>query len=46
MNWREGNPTLSKRWILKERRDPIVLPTHFDIEAVIDASSERFGAFI
>ena len=46
MNWREGNPTLSKRRILKERRDPIVLPTHSDIEAVIDASSERFGALI
>ncbi len=46
MNWREGNPTLSKRRILKERRDPIVLPTHSDIAAVIDASSQRFGALI
>jgi integrase/recombinase XerD len=26
MGWREGNPTLSKRRLLKERRDPILLP--------------------
>ena len=46
MGWREGNPTLSKRRILKERRDPISLPRHEDIETVIAASSPRFGALI
>ena len=44
--WREGNPTLSKRKLLKERRDPIVLPERAAIEAVIDAATPRFGAFI
>lgn len=46
MDWREGNPTLSKRRLLKERRDPIALPDHADIERVIAVSSPRFGAFI
>jgi integrase/recombinase XerD len=46
MGWREGNPTLSKRRLLKERRDPIVLPTDRDIDAVIAAASPRFGALI
>lgn len=47
MEWREGgNPTLSKRRILKERRDPIVLPTAADIESVIAAASRRFGGLI
>lgn len=46
MGWRDGNPTLSKRRILKERRDPIVLPRHEDIETMIAASSRPFGALI
>jgi integrase/recombinase XerD len=46
MGWREGNPTLSKRRILKERRDPIVLPEPADVEAVIAAASAQFGALI
>lgn len=46
MGWREGNPTLSKRRILRERRDPIALPRHEDIEAVISAASKEFGALI
>jgi len=46
MDWREGNPTLSKRRILRERRDPINLPHHADIEAIIRASSKKFGALI
>lgn len=46
MGWREGNPTLSKRRLLKERRDPIALPDHADVERVIAAASPRFGAFI
>ena len=46
MGWREGNPTLSKRRILRERRDPISLPRHEDIETIIAASSAQFGALI
>lgn len=46
MGWREGNPTLSKRRLLRERRDPIVLPFNADIEGVIAAASARFGALI
>lgn len=44
--WRDGNPTLSKRRILKERRDPIALPQVADIEAVIEHSPLRFGYLI
>jgi integrase/recombinase XerD len=44
--WREGNPTLSKRRTLKERRDPIVMPSPADIAAIIDAAPHRFGALI
>jgi integrase/recombinase XerD len=44
--WREGNPTLSKRRTIKERRDPIRLPEHVDVERIIAAASARFGAFI
>ncbi|MGA2492000.1 MAG: site-specific integrase [Roseiarcus sp.] len=46
MEWREGNPTLSKRKILKERRDPIELPTETAIDSMIAGSSKRFGALI
>jgi integrase/recombinase XerD len=46
MEWREGNPTLSKRRLLKERRDPIQLPTAAAIAAVMAASSARFAAMI
>lgn len=46
MHWREGNPTLSKRRILKERRDPIALPEPPDIETIIAAASPQFGALI
>jgi integrase/recombinase XerD len=34
--WREGNPALERSRRLKERRDPIVLPTHEDVERVIE----------
>lgn len=44
--WREGNPTLSKRKTVKERRDPIVLPEREAIEQVIAEASPRFAAFI
>lgn len=46
LEWREGNPTLSKRKLLRERRDPVVLPTATHIANVIEASSPRFGALI
>ncbi len=46
MGWREGNPTLSKRRLLKERRDPIALPVPADIETIIAAASRPFGALI
>jgi len=44
--WREGNPTLSKRRMLRERRDPITLPEDSDIEAIIASASMRFGWLI
>lgn len=45
--WREGvNPTLTKRKLYKERRDPIVLPEPKDIEAVIARCSARHGALM
>ncbi len=42
----EGNPTLTFRKTLRERRDPIELPTNEAIETVIAASPRRFGALI
>jgi integrase/recombinase XerD len=42
----EGNPTLSFRKTLRERRDPIELPTKEAVETVITASPRRFGALI
>lgn len=44
--WREGNPTLSKRRLLRERRDPIALPDTVDVEFVIGSCSPRFGALV
>jgi integrase/recombinase XerD len=46
MGWREGNPTLSKRRLLRERRDPIALPSPADIDAMVAGASRRFGALI
>lgn len=46
MGWREGNPTLSKRKILKERRDPIQLPKHEEIEIMVENASVNFGRLI
>lgn len=45
-NWRDDNPTLARRRLIKERRDPITLPDTNDVEAVISASSPAFGALI
>lgn len=44
--WREGNPTLSKRRLLRERRDPIVLPEPEAVNSVLGAASPRFAALI
>lgn len=44
--WREGNPTLNKRRLLRERRNPVTLPTAESINAVIAAASPRFAALI
>lgn len=46
MEWREGNPTLSKRRLLKERRDPIELPTEAAIATVLRDAEKRFAPFI
>jgi len=46
MEWREGNPTLSKRRLLKERRDPIELPTEAAYAAVLSYTSRSFAALI
>lgn len=44
--WVEINPTLAKRRLIRERREPIVLPIHEAIEFYIAAAGPRFGAFI
>ena len=46
MEWCEGNPTLSKRQLLVERREPITLPRHDEIRRVVEAAGHRFGAMI
>lgn len=44
--WCDGNPTLSKRRLLKERRDPIALPERTDVDFLIGCCSIRFGALV
>jgi len=44
--WREGNPTLSKRRLIRELRDPIILPQLAEIDTIICAASRAFGALI
>jgi integrase/recombinase XerD len=44
--WVETNPVLPKRRLLRERRDPIVLPQHDAIETYIAAADTRFGDYI
>lgn len=46
MEWREGNPTLSKRRLHKERRDPIVLPEQDQIDEMVIACTPRFGSMV
>lgn len=45
-NWRDDNPTLSRRRLIKERRDPITLPLAEDIEEIISVSSYELGNLI
>jgi integrase/recombinase XerD len=42
----EGNPTLSFRKTMRERRDPIELPERESVEKVVAASPRRFGHLI
>ncbi|HZZ26226.1 MAG TPA: tyrosine-type recombinase/integrase [Roseiarcus sp.] len=45
--WRDGvNPTLDVRSLLRERRDPIVLPTDDAIAAVLDSCPAEFAALV
>ncbi len=45
--WREDNPARSwDRSVIKERRDPIVLPTEADIAAVVAAAPGNFAQMI
>jgi len=46
MDWCESNPTLDKRTILSERRDPIFLPIAADIEMMTAEAPASFGAMI
>ena len=46
MEWREGNPTLSKRRLLKERRDPIELPAEAAYAATLAYASKDFAPLI
>ena len=46
MGWAEGNPTLAKRRLLRERRDPISLPTEASYAAVLEAASPELRALI
>jgi integrase/recombinase XerD len=45
-DWREDNPTLSRRRLIKERRDPIMLPHEDDIASVLASASPEFRALI
>lgn len=44
--WRDDNPTLARRRLIKERRDPITLPMSEDIETMISAASAEFAPLI
>ena len=46
-NWREDNPAASwDRSVIKERRDPIILPELYDIDAIIAAAPGNFAHLI
>jgi integrase/recombinase XerD len=46
-NWREDNPAASwDRSIIKERRDPIVLPESYDIDYVVAVAPGNFANLI
>lgn len=44
--WIETNPTLTKRRLVRERREPIVLPQHDAIRAYVEAADPHLGALI
>ena len=46
LGWREGNPTLSKRKLLRERREPICLPQSEDITTILSGTTPRFASLI
>jgi integrase/recombinase XerD len=46
MGWSEGNAALSKRRLLRERRDPISLPTETAYAAVLEVASPELRALI
>lgn len=46
-NWREDNPAANwDRSIIKERRDPIILPETYDIDCVVSAAPGNFARLI
>lgn len=44
--WIEANPTLTKRRLLRERREPIVLPQHDAIRTYVQEAGHNLGALI
>ena len=46
LGWREGNPTLSKRKLLRERRNPICLPDAHSIALMVSSCSPRFASLV
>jgi integrase/recombinase XerD len=45
-DWLESNPVLPKLRLIKERRDPIVLPRMEDVQRVIDRAPGMFSTLI
>jgi integrase/recombinase XerD len=45
-DWIESNPVLPKLRVIKERRDPIVLPAAKDVQKVIDRAPMLFATLI
>ena len=45
-DWREGNPALDRMGFLKERRDPIYLPTEAAYDAVLAVAPAEYRALL
>lgn len=45
-NWRDGNPALDRLRLIKERKEPIVLPEHPYIDMVIAQAPGMIGAIV